>query len=37
MASWRKNLPVLPESLREEESDGFYFFINNITNIKYIQ
>ena len=22
MASWRKNLPVLPESLREEESDG---------------
>ena len=22
MASWRKNLPVLPETLREEESDG---------------
>ena len=22
MASWRKDLPDLPESLREEESDG---------------
>ena len=22
ISSWRKNLPVLPESLREEESDG---------------